>query len=313
MKLRTVTAATLLALAASTSAQAVVQFTFDPTGTAGAAGDISNVVIIDQAPGSAYAEGGVAAIQNFAAGGTNTSFTLYYQANLSAMQGGDTSNLFSNGAGGNYFTFVAGFGEKVLSVGANQSATFGFDSSNSTNFFKMYATNTLGNNLTGVGFATGTEILSGHIGSIASSNFTVSSTTPTNLDQSFNGDNWAGQKTVTGSGTTDINLIIDTLDNAYFPTLDTLDSIILAFFNTSQVDPFKTVDPSKCFNTASGTCDAGTGLLSVGTLGDLNGATGPSFEFQADGNTVISVPEPGSIALVGLGLLLAGFRRRRAS
>ena len=49
-------------------------FTFDPTG--GGAGT-ANLALIDQAPGSALAEGGVTAINNFLAGSGNTNFTLH--------------------------------------------------------------------------------------------------------------------------------------------------------------------------------------------------------------------------------------------
>jgi hypothetical protein len=310
MKLRKLVSATLLAVAASTSAQAA--FTFDPTGTAGATGDISGIGIIDQAPGSAWSPTAVSAVQSFDAGGSGN-FTLYYQANLSTLLGSDTSFKFGNGQGGNYFTFVAGFGETVLTTSSN-SATFGLDASNPVNFFTMYATNALANNLTGTGFATGTPILQAHIASVTSSNFTVQVpvTNTVALDQGGgNGDQWSGQQTISGSGSTDLVLVIDSLNSLYFPDLDPLQNILFSFFNTSQVDPFNQVDPSKCFNTKTGTCDALTGLASVGTLGDVNGVSGPGFIFQADANQSIKVPEPGSMALLGLGLFLVGIRKAR--
>lgn len=93
------------------------------------------------------------------------------------------------------------------------------------------------------------------------------------------------------------------------------------FFNNSQIDPFKQVDPSKCFNTPGNVCDGvGGGIASVGTLGQINGNLnpaagnlGPNFMFQADGNQSFAtrVPEPASIALIGLGLSLIGFFNRR--
>src|SRR3569833_2351290 len=195
--------AVLAALGVSASAHATL-FSFDPDGAGGGA-PIAGAATIDQAPCSANAVGGVTAINNFLAGSGSTGFTLYYQANLNSIQDSASNNLFSNGTGGQYFTFVAGFGETVTGAGTSGGtavATFAHDPSNPVNFFTMYATTGLGNNLTGTGFV-GTPILTGTVSNISSSNFSTNLTTPpSNLDQSPNGDQWAGQQTVTGSGAT---------------------------------------------------------------------------------------------------------------
>jgi hypothetical protein len=323
MKLNLLSLAVLAALGASAGAHAAqLPFSFDSNGAA-AGGLATDVGVIDWAPGTGYADGGTTAINNFLAGSGSTAFTLYYQANLSTMTAFDNTIKVANGAfGAQYFTAVAGFGEKVVSVGANNSATFDFDPTNPLNYFTIYANTALSNNLTGTGFTAGTKILEAHIVHTDSSNFTIGAggLTPVTLDQGGgNGDQWAGQQSVTGSGSTDITAAVDSWDPLYFTDFSLAQSLIMTLFNNSQVDPFNQVDPSKCMNTDTLTCVGGVGgIITVGTLGSVNGdATklGPSFIFQADGNQSFTVPEPGSLALVGLGFAALGFvgSRRRAS
>ncbi len=284
--------------------------TFDPTGTPGAGGNISNVALFDYSPGSALAVGANSST------GIGSAFTTYFQANLGTVLGANSEVLFANGGGSNFFTAVAGFGETVLTCASSpggfcSNATFGFDSSNTTNFFDIFKVPSTADNLTGVGF-TGTAILSGQvIGSGFSSNFALSSTTATPLDQSPNGNQWAGTSTVSGTGASDITVRITFADPNYFPDLTTGSIITFSAFNTSQILPFQQVDPSRC--VSNGTADCAIQSL----VGTFNGApgSGPDILFQADANqsfTRATVPEPGTLALLGLGMLMvSGFVGKR--
>ena len=58
------------------------------------------------------------------------------------------------------------------------------------------------------------------------------------------------------------------------------------------------------------------GITSANTpnnIGAQNGVSGPNFEFQADTATSFTIPEPGSVALLGVTLAgIAVVARRRA-
>jgi hypothetical protein len=281
-------------------------FTFDPTGTAGSSGDITNLGTIDQSPGNALSVGGVSTQPGGQA-------TLLYQANLGTLINTSGLPVFTDGAGGNFFTFVAGFRETFSSIstsGGSTTATFAL-ASGQPNFFNMYRTSALGDNLAGTGFTTGTLIMSGTLNSANfSSSFTEQTgTAPVTFDQ-FNGNNYPGVTTLTGTGASSFNATITSFNPLYFPSFNAT-SLTLSFFNTSQVTPFLQVDPSARFSsngTANGDVTANRGAV--------NGVTGPDFQFQADANTsfqVSAVPEPESYALMLGGLGLIGFvaRRRR--
>jgi len=318
-----------------TTYAAPVALQFDPTGT-GNAGSAVSVSTIDQTVGNALALNGNTAVNNFLAnkvdqGNRDTGFTLYYQANLGTLLDANADIVYTNGTnGGKFFTFAAGFNEKVAGAEAYPGTSAFTLVDSGTNYFNMYASNAKGNNLTGTGFITNDLILSGKLTAINSSNFQITNTNPVSLDQAGDDNDWStlgpggvNQTTVTGAGSSDFEIQINFADPNYFLNATPLvnDKILWSFFNNSQIDPFKQVDPSKCFNTPGNVCDGvGGGIASVGTLGQINGNLnptagdlGPNFMFQADGNQSFAtrVPEPASIALIGLGLSLIGFFNRR--
>lgn len=322
-KLQLLAAAATMAFSLSTHAADFI--TFDPTGVAGASGDLTNVSAFDWLFGNALAAG----VNTTTGIQVGTSFTTYYQANLGTVV--RTGPDFLNGTGGNYFTAVAAFGETVSGCTAGsllgcQNADFSFNAS-TPNFFRIYRTSAEGNDLTGAGF-TGTLILSGTIVPTGfSSNFNVSGVPtastlcgsvnePTKycLDQSANGNQWPGVSTVAGSGGSALQIVVDTALAEYFPDIAVGTLISFSFFNTSQVLAFNETDPSQCFAFTAGNCTVAT------NIGAINGAPlgsggGTDVIFQADANQsftrAVRVPEPGTLALAGLALIgMVGVGRR---
>lgn len=308
MKLKKFAAACSVAglLSVAGASHASIVFSFDPTGLGSTA--INNASLLDQAPGSSIGINGVNAGAPLVIG---TTITSLFQANLGSVQAANTGNLFSNGTGGRFFTFVAGFQETVIfSAGGGGTVTNSFNILNG-GFFKMCAQTALGDNLAGTGFScAGSGILSGTItgGNSSQTGFLAD---PGLLDQA-GVDDWAGTQSVTSSGAAQLSLTIDFIDAGYFPDLASGLGIALSFVNASNITPFKQVDASRLFSS-NGVANGNV----VTNVGAINGITGPDFIFQSDANASFdrrAVPEPGTLALVGLALGAAGwFSRRRTA
>ena len=283
---------TALAVALGLSALAQAQTTpiqFSPNGT-GTTGAVS-VATFDWSPNSSLALRGNPAT-GLAAG---SKVVILSQASLGVML--DSNGHPSIAPPGTEFTFVAGFGETVTTctgIPCNNAA-FVFDSTELTqNFFEIWVKTAppLSSNLAGTGFNTSKRIMFGKVND-ASGNFAVG-TCPSGgaeiLDQ-FNADNWLGQQTICGSGSTQIAVQVLSADPDYFPGFTPAQIANLkAQFNTSTVVPFKQADPSRQFIGN----DAGADglavqpvVVSTGTLGTVNGLPDGSehnFELQSDGN-----------------------------